>query len=51
MERVKQGLDEDDLSLESNPEKRDGLAIAYVVNSSRIDVDMNRDMKKGGAVL
>ena len=47
MERVKEDLDKDALSLEINPEKRDGLAVAFVVNGSRLAVDIKRDLDKG----
>ena len=49
LDKVKQGLSKDALCLESNPEKRDGLAVAFVVNTARMQADIKRDLEKGGA--
>ena len=46
MDKVKQEMDEDDLSLE-NQEQRDGPSIAFLVNTSLLKTDMKRDLKKG----
>ena len=49
LDKVKQRLSKDALCLESNPEKRDGLAVAFVVNAPRMQADIKRDLEKGGA--
>ena len=50
LERVKQCLQKDGLSLEDNPENQNRLAVAFVVNSSRLQSDVQRDLHKGRSV-
>ena len=43
-------LHEEDISLEMNPDNNNGLAIAFALNYTRLNADVERDLKKGACL-
>ena len=47
---IESRLNEEDISLENNPDGSNGLAIAFAVNYSRLNADVVRDLRKGACL-